>query len=160
LPVGVHPRDAEVFGGAAGHEVGDHLDARSWSRTARLSLGLGNGGGSRRSPGFRVARRTSRGASASYGTICATGVSRLLKTLSAVRQQLAEPGVQDGSAQTPPPTLLDFANLPIGQHGHLARVEASESDPITRGAMAQVIRMALGAQRRGVVRMVFRSCTD
>jgi len=51
-------------------------------------------------------------------------VGELLKAVSAVRQQLAEPGLQDGSAQTPAPTLLDFPNLPIGQHGHLLRVEA------------------------------------
>jgi len=48
-------------------EVRNHLDAWSWSRTERLLVGLEAGGGKRRSLGFRVARRTSRGASASYG---------------------------------------------------------------------------------------------
>src|SRR6266545_6032028 len=46
-------------------EVGDHLDARSWRRTDRLSVGRDDGGGRRRSQGFREARRTSRGHSAS-----------------------------------------------------------------------------------------------
>jgi len=35
-------------------EVSNHLDARSWSRTARLSVGFEAGGGKRRSSGFRV----------------------------------------------------------------------------------------------------------
>lgn len=38
-----------------GVEVGDHPEARSWSRTDRLSVGLEGGGGKRRSLGFRVA---------------------------------------------------------------------------------------------------------
>jgi hypothetical protein len=57
-------------------EVRDHLDARSWSRTVRLFVGLEGRGGRSRSLGLRVALLTSRGSSAPNGTILATGVSR------------------------------------------------------------------------------------
>jgi hypothetical protein len=50
-------------------DVGNHLDARSSSRTDRLSVGFEAGCGRRKVLGFRVARRTSSGASASYGMI-------------------------------------------------------------------------------------------
>jgi hypothetical protein len=56
-------------------DVRDHRRCRSSSRMARLSVGAAGAGGSERSPGRRVARRTSI-VSAAYGIIRATGVSR------------------------------------------------------------------------------------
>jgi hypothetical protein len=75
--------DAKKGGGV---DVGDHLDARSCRRAARLSVDLARGRSVRRSLGLRVARRISRGLSASYGTIRATGVP--LSTIVIVRPPL------------------------------------------------------------------------
>jgi YD repeat-containing protein len=59
-----------------GVEVGNHLSARSSSRTARLLVCCNVGGATRTAAGRRTAFRTSSGPSDSYGTSRAIGVSR------------------------------------------------------------------------------------